>query len=83
MKIKLIVASRSSKSDFFTKTATGRSLSLHTPPDVALRLFPNNTEGLPTLYNRVIKESINDPAVLVFSHDDLHLLDFFWTDRIK
>jgi len=27
-------------------------------------------------------ESKNDPATLVFAHDDLHLLDFFWFFRV-
>jgi GT2 family glycosyltransferase len=47
-----------------------------------LRLFPSNTRGLPLLYNTAIRESANDPAILVFIHDDLHLLDFYWPTRI-
>lgn len=82
MKVKLIVATRASEKDFYIKTATGRSLAFYKPPFLEVRLFPNNTEGLPTLYNRVIRESSEDPATLIFAHDDLHMLDFYWVHRI-
>lgn len=83
MKIKLVVATRASEADFFRTTATGRSLAFNNVPSIELRLFPNNTQGLPALYNQVIKESIEDPALLIFAHDDLHILDYFWINRIK
>jgi hypothetical protein len=82
MKVKLIVATRISEQDFYTKTATGRSLAFHKPPFLEVHLFPNNIEGLPTVYNRTIRESGGDPATLVFAHDDLHILDFYWAHRI-
>lgn len=83
MKIKLVVASRSTEADFYKNTATGRSLSFNKPAFLELRLFASNTEGLPTVYNQVIKESIADPATIVFAHDDIHFLDFYWCSRIK
>lgn len=83
MKITLVVATRASEQDFYKKTATGRSLAFHKPPFVEVRLFPNNTEGLPTVYNRAIRESSGVPTTLIFAHDDLHILDFYWFHRIK
>ena len=82
MKIKLIVASRLSEEDFFEKTAMGQSLKLCKPNFVQLCLFPKNTSGLPALYNQIIRESINDPAILVFVHDDIFLLDYFWCNKV-
>lgn len=82
MKIKLVIASRASELDFFNTTATGRSLAFNKPSFVDVRLFPNNTKGLPTVYNQAIRESINDPSILVFAHDDIHILDFFWFQRL-
>ena len=82
MKVKLIVATRASEQDFYTKTATGRSLAFYKPLFLEVCLFPNNTEGLPTVYNRAIRESSEDPATLIFAHDDLHILDFYWLHRI-
>jgi GT2 family glycosyltransferase len=43
-----------------------------------LRLFPSNSLGLPAVYNTALREAANDPAVLLFVHDDVHLIDFFW-----
>jgi hypothetical protein len=81
-KIRVIVATRESESNFFAKTATGRSLSIYQSPFIEIRLFPNNTSGLPSLYNIAISESNDDPAILVFIHDDVHILDFFWVGQI-
>lgn len=82
MKIRLVVATRQAEADFFSKTATGRSLFFK-PSFIDLKLFPNNKKGLPELYNQIIRESANDPATLVFAHDDLYILDFFWCSRLK
>ena len=82
MKIRLVIATRATEAEFYTQTATGRSLAFNRPSYIDLRLFPENREGLPALYNRVIRESQGDPATLVFAHDDLHLLDFYWTGRV-
>lgn len=82
VKIRVVCASRASSEQFAVKTALGRSLALYNWPFVELRLFPNNSVGLPRVYNTVLRESIEDPAILVFIHDDIHLLDFFWPERI-
>ncbi len=83
MKIRLVIATRATEANFFTATATGRSLAFNRPTFIDLRLFPENSEGLPALYNRVIRESRFDPATLVFAHDDLHILDFFWCAHVQ
>lgn len=82
MKIKLIIATRSSEAEFFTATATGRSLAFNKPAFIEFRIFPNNKEGLPKLYNQVIRECAADPSMLIFIHDDLHFLDFYWISRV-
>ena len=82
-KIRVVSASREGKADFLARTALGRSLSLYRLPMVVeLRLFEKNTSGLPAVYNKAIAESIADPAILIFAHDDIHLCDFYWVDRI-
>jgi hypothetical protein len=83
MKIKLVVATRESENNFFSKTATGRSLAFNQPPFLELKLFANNSKGLPAIYNQAIKECAQNPATIVFAHDDLHILDYFWCSRIK
>jgi len=82
MKIRLVVATRVSEEEFYTSTLTGRSLKVNHPDFIELKLFANNTTGLPTIYNQVIRESKNDPATLVFAHDDLLFLDFYWCKRL-
>lgn len=82
-KIKIVVATRASKENFMTQTATGRSLRLLRSAQVELHLHTSNAAGLPELYNRAIKASAQDPCTLVFMHDDLHLLDYFWLDRVQ
>ncbi|MFN0161408.1 MAG: glycosyltransferase [Burkholderiales bacterium] len=81
-KIRLVCATRESREAFFTSTALGRSLSLYGFPFVEVRLFPGNTQGLPHCYNTAIDEAAADPALLVFIHDDIWLIDLFWVDRL-
>lgn len=81
--LRFVVATRGTRAAFFTDTPTGRSLVLHGVPPQALRLFTENTAGLATVYNIAIEEAVADPAVLVFVHDDVHLLDFDLADRVR
>jgi hypothetical protein len=81
-KVKIIVATRATEADFYKMTATGRSLRLYKAPFLEVCLFPENTLGLPEIYNSVIDQSADDPAMLIFAHDDLHILDFFWIGEL-
>jgi GT2 family glycosyltransferase len=82
--IRIVCATRSSEDAFYQETALGKSLAAAylTLPFIELVVFPSNTVGLPVLYNRVIREAAANPAVLVFVHDDLHLIDYYWPDRL-
>jgi hypothetical protein len=80
-KVRVVAATRETQENFFLKTALGRSLSLYGTA-FELRLFASNSVGLPRVYNTAIRESESDPANLVFVHDDVHLLDFYWPGRI-
>ena len=80
--IKLVCATRASAAAFATETALGRCLHLYRWPLIQLRLFPSNGAGLSTVYNSVLRECESDPSIVVFLHDDVHLLDFFWPERI-
>jgi GT2 family glycosyltransferase len=82
MKIRIVCATRVERAQFATDTLLGRSLALYPFPFVELRLFPTNSRGLPECYNTAIDEARADPATLLFVHDDVHLLDFFWPDRL-
>jgi hypothetical protein len=80
-KLRVVCATRETRENFSARTALGRSLALYGPL-FELRLFPSNSAGLPQVYNTAIRESALDPAILVFAHDDVHLLDFYWPARI-
>jgi hypothetical protein len=81
-RIRVVCATRKDREGFFAETALGRSLSLHRPAGVELRLFPCNTRGLPELYNEAISESVDEEVTFLFVHDDIHLCDFHWADRL-
>jgi hypothetical protein len=80
-KVRVVCATRETEKNFSVKTALGRSLALYGTL-FELRLFPSNSSGLPHAYNAAIRESESHPAILVFVHDDVHLLDFYWPARI-
>ncbi len=76
---RFVCATRETSELFATKTALGRSLAPYLrSPQVELKLFAENRQGLPRLYNEAIREAAQRPAVLIFIHDDVHLVDCFW-----
>ncbi len=81
--IRVVCATREDREGFFGSTALGRSLTLHRPHAVEVRLFPRNAEGLSAVYNTAIAESVRAPAILLFVHDDIHLCDFHWTEALR
>jgi len=84
--IRFVCATRATRKEFFSSAPLGRSLPLYqTFPKrqtIELRLFADNTEGLPGLYNTAIEEAKSSPAILVFIHDDVYLSDYYWADRL-
>ena len=82
LKIRFVVATRESKENFHENTFTGKSIKLFNFPFLELRLFPENREGLSKVYNIAINESAKNPAILVFIHDDVLILDYYWADTM-
>jgi GT2 family glycosyltransferase len=82
--IRVVCATRVTQAEFPRTTALGRSLSLlRATGKYQLQLYPSNSAGLPTVYNDAIRTALDNPAILVFAHDDVHLCDFFWIERIR
>jgi Glycosyltransferase like family len=85
-KIRLVCATRLAADAKNSSAALGRSLQFYrTFPrgqPIELRLFPNNEAALPTVYNAAIEESVDNPAILVFLHDDVYLNDFYWSQHL-
>jgi tetratricopeptide (TPR) repeat protein len=84
--IRFVCATRKAASDFLATSPLGRSLPLYrTFPKgqrIEMRLFSENKAGLSSVYNTAIEESRDDPAILVFVHDDVHLSDYYWADHL-
>lgn len=81
--IRLVCGTRQPEAQFVERSALARSLKLYDfEPVQQLLLFDNNTTGLSTIYNRAIEHARDNPAVLVFIHDDISLCDFFWAQRV-
>jgi hypothetical protein len=39
-------------------------------------------KGLPEVYNAAIEKLKNEQSLMVFAHDDIHILDFYWIHSI-
>lgn len=82
-KIRFVVATRRLADDFHSHAATGRSLKLYEfLPFLEVSLAAENRLGLPMVYNKAIEAARDDPAILVFIHDDVHLCSFYWPNEI-
>jgi GT2 family glycosyltransferase len=83
-KIRLVCATRDSKERFLAESMLGRSLTLlKRVRPIQVRLFSQNSAGLPTVYNAAIDEAVRDPAILVFIHDDVSICDYFWAEKVE
>jgi len=95
MKLRLILPTRELEENYDTHTPLGRSLALcpallADQYPVERRLFGMHAKralgaeiiGLPKLFNIAIREAQDDPAILVFMHDDIEMRDFFWPHHV-
>lgn len=83
MKIIFVVATRMSNNDFELKSTLARSLKIFESHDIIVELYDNNKSGLPAVYNHAIKNiKANLDDVVIFCHDDIGILDFYWIDHL-
>lgn len=83
--IRVVCGTRLSEPEFHERSALGRSLRVAYGdlPTIELALYPGGNPGLPQVYNRAIRDAAaRAPATLLFVHDDVHLVDLFWPDRL-
>lgn len=81
-KIRFVCATRKNESEFFEETLLGKCLKIYSGM-YELDLYPSNCTGLSTIYNNSIKKSESNPAILVFVHDDVFLMNFWWITQIR
>lgn len=48
-----------------------------------MKIYFENTLGLPKCYNQTLSEMENDEDIIIFMHDDIYILDFFWLETIR
>jgi hypothetical protein len=81
--VTVISATRYNEQDFFNKAALGRALSqTYAQLPVSKRIYFENRLALASCYNDAVGRVTNQDEVLMFVHDDVHLLDFYWVDKL-
>lgn len=82
-KVKVVVATGLPADRFATDTLTGQSITAWQWGGVEVHLHPeNNTNTLGHHFNRVIERSLDDDCMMVFIHDDVLLVDWYWPYRL-
>lgn len=85
-RVRMVTASRSNQETFEKETLLGVSLEKWRRKfPIEMSLYVENQTSLPILYNAEIERGIkegDDDLILVFVHDDVTLLDFFWPDTL-
>jgi GT2 family glycosyltransferase len=83
--IRLVCATRGSQQEFLKQTALGKWAERFASFDqkFEVTLFDNNRQSLSALYNSAIRHAKDHPALLVFLHDDLHIMDLFWQQNLR
>ncbi len=79
---RFVCATKVHRSRFVSDTALGRSLTKLAQSNYGVLLFDENSLGLSVVYNRAIEIAKDDPATLIFLHDDVYIADIFWQDTI-
>ena len=82
-KFRVIITSRLKDiEEVVLSSPIGKSLNRFPPDNLELVIYSNNTLGLSVIYNKEIEYSIESPAILIFVHDDLFILDYYWYRNI-
>lgn len=82
--VRIVCATRKSPELFSKESALSRSLEFIVPSgEIQLSVYPENTLGLPQIYNTEIRKAKDNPVILVFAHDDIFLTDFFCIERLR
>jgi hypothetical protein len=81
--VTVVSATRYSEQNFFTKAALGRSLSqTYAQLPVTRRIYFDNQRPLAACYNDAVGQAAHPDEILMFVHDDVHILDFFWVEKL-
>jgi hypothetical protein len=79
---RLVTATKLNITDFNNNSLLAQSLKSYLPKQIELIVYPENSTSLGEIYNKEIENCRYDPKILLFVHDDVMLLDYFWNFRI-
>ena len=82
MKIIFVVATRLTYEAFTKDAALAKSLAMYDSENIEIVLYPENTHGLPRVYNHAMGNLGAQDDIVIFCHDDIYLLDFYWIDNL-
>lgn len=91
LKIRFVVATRMTEPVFYQMSPMWKSLELlnkytnnASRNNIVIEavVYFTNSRGLSALYNDAIRKSVDNPALLVFIHDDVHICDFYWVHHL-
>ena len=57
-------------------------MALYKSSDLEVHVYPENKLGLSAIYNSAIERFSDESCMLVFAHDDLNILDFYWVHSV-
>jgi GT2 family glycosyltransferase len=81
--ITIVSATRFDKDRFYVESALGRTLAQTYPSyPTKAKIYFNNTLPLPICFNDAIAAAADPEEVMVFVHDDVFIVDFFWIDKL-
>jgi Glycosyltransferase like family len=81
--ITVVSATRYDQRDFYLRSALGRSLSqTYSNFPVKPKFYFSNVKALSVCYNDAIASAVDPEEMLVFIHDDVFIVDFFWVDKL-
>jgi GT2 family glycosyltransferase len=84
-KLIIVVCTKTGSIQDFVGRPIQKSLQLHHDQnngDIDIKIFPNNTRGLSTVYNEVLKDPKNRGKIALFVHDDVELEDLFLLEKL-
>lgn len=84
-KLLVTVCTKANSIEEFVKRPIQKSLQLHhdqNKGDIDINIVPNNTTGLSTVYNTVLKDPKNKGKIALFVHDDVELEDLFLLEKL-
>lgn len=77
----VVPATRVNKPTFLEQRPIGNTLPIYGQYGIRPRLCYESSRGLTKCCNELIDDTTDVDETLLFVHDDIHLIDFYWIRR--